>query len=65
MGRLFKYDEKGMKYVKDTKMGKRWRAKGLGERGKSKKSEEKSGALAQELKVEKRKRKRFWPGTVA
>ena len=34
MTRFFEYD-KGRKYVKDMKMGKRWRVKGLG-RGKKK-----------------------------
>ena len=63
MARVFAYDKKGRKYVKDTKMGRRWRVKGLGKR--VKKTEEDSSSQAPELKVEKRKEKRSWPGTVA
>ena len=46
MVRVFEYDEKGRKYVKDMKMGNRWRVKGLGKKKAPKKeSELKEGEL--------------------
>ena len=57
MARVFEYDEKGRKYVKDTKMGKRWRVKGLGKKVMTPKKE--SGK-----KVKGEKKRRFCPGTV-
>ena len=63
MARVFEYNEKRVKYVKDMKMGGRWRVNGLGK--KVRKPKKDSGTQTQELKVERKKRRRFHPGTVA
>ena len=56
MVRVFEYDKKGRKYVKDMKTGRRWLVRELGK--KIKKSEKESVLTsAQELKVEKRQKK--------
>ena len=54
MARVFEYDRKGRKYMKDMKMGRRWRVTSLGK--KVRKPKKDSGTQAQEVKVEKRKR---------